>query len=449
VQYWQACRRRMSHGAVGGDAGLGMILVIGYAVVIGIIITVSVATVGSVLKSGNGHIQYGQAVDSAEAGVDQTLARLSKNANYATADCRTPLNPTGCMLPAQWTAGFPDRATERTWVLNAVNSAVNATPSLLQKSTQGEFVAIRPSNSQIVYSVGWEPTRANPSRMRVLRNDYLFSGYSPTNAILTKGNVAIGGSFTLASNAGTSLPPSVHSEGQISSCSSSLTKPDGTTIGGVGGGCGGTESSQTVPKIDPRGMYDQLSGTYASQWYDLCPADASVRVPSSAPCAGAIVGSSRGWSYNSGTHTWSASNPQSGIYYAYQSNIDLTAAGETFDVTLITESTNNLGCPKSFGDVHIKQTQLTPAMPFVSIFAGGSVTMDTQSAAGAINHPGLVGTQESLTMATSSAPGIWGAAVANNVCGGTNSFQGSTITFDANMTIRSADVIRSSQQTEL
>jgi hypothetical protein len=52
-------------------------------------------------------------------------------------------------------------------------------------------------------------------------------------------------------------------------------------------------------------------------------------------------------------------------------------------------------------------------------------------------------------MHTSSAPGITGAAVTNNICAGTNNFQGSAVTYDANMTIRSADLIRSTLQTEL
>jgi hypothetical protein len=439
VLRWQACRDRIRAGE-SPDAGIGLILVLGYAVIITIILTVSVATVSSLTKSSRSHISYGQAVDSAEAGIDQTLARLAHNANYATS---------GVTVPTAWTDGFPDPSTERTWVLNSVTTALATQPSLLQKSSQGEFAAIRPTNAQTIYSVGWEPSRANPSRIRVLRNDYMFSGYSPSAAILTQGNVAISGSFSLASNAGTALPPNVHSEGTITSCSSSVSKPAGTTIDAVGGGCGGTGASQTIPKVDPRGLYDQLSNTYAAQWYDLCVISgvSQVRSPSTAPCTGTVLGSNRGWSYDPSSHTWSASSPYSGIYYAYQANINLTGVGAA-NVTVITEAQASASCPL-YGDVYIKQTQLTAALPFVGIYAGGNVSMDTQSAVGTADQPALVGAAKDLDMHTSSAPGVTGAAIANNICGGTNNLQGSAVTYDANMTIRSADLIRSTTQTEL
>jgi hypothetical protein len=416
-----------------------MILVVGYAVVISLVIAVSFAIVSSVTKSGNSHIQYGEAVDSAEAGVDQTLARLSKNANYS---------PAGSSVPAQWVDGFPDSHTERAWVLATANTVLAANPSLLQKTAQGEFLALRPINVHTVYSVGWEPSRAAAKRVRVLRNDYTFSGYAPTNAILANGNVSLSGSFSLADNAGTAIPPSVHTEGVLLKCSASVTVPDGTSLASVGGGgCGDSDTSQSVPQMNPRDIYTAYSGTYASSWYDLCP-DGTVRQPSSAPCSGTQLASTRGWSYNPYIRTWTSSGPQTGIYYAYQSNVDLTGSG-TPQVTVISEATNNLGCPKNDGDIHIKQTQMIPAMPFVSLIAGGSVSIDTQAAVGDTAHPGLVAAQENIVMSTSSAPGIVGAVVANNLCGGTNSFQGSTITFDANMNIRLPGVIRSTAQTEL
>jgi hypothetical protein len=423
-----------------GDEGLGMIVVIGYAMIISILIAVSVGVVNSTTRSSTSHIQFGQAVDSAEAGIDQTLARVSMNANYS---------PAGSVVPTQWVNGFPDAATERAWVLARADTVLASNPGLLQKTAQGEFLALRPVNVQTIYSIGWEPSRANAKRIRVLRNDYIFSGYNPTDAILATGNVSLGGSFSLASNAGTALPPNVHAEGLLSKCSASVTVPSGTTLGSVGGsgGCGTPATSETVPQIDPRALYTTDSGTYASQWYDLCP-DGTARQPSTAPCLGTPIGDTRGWIWSPYTRTWSTSGPQTGIYYVYQANADLTSAG-TPQVSVITEATNNLGCPRSNGDIHIKQTQMIPALPFVSLFSGGSVNLDTQAAVGDTSHPGLVATQGHLDMSTSSAPGIVGAVVTNNLCGTSDTFQGSQITFDANMDIRLPGNIRSIAQTEL
>src|SRR3954452_13702608 len=160
----QSLRRRARHTA-SGDEGIGLILVLGYAVVITLVITVSFATVNAVTKSGTSHVQYGQAIDTAEAGVDQTLARLQFSPTYNS----------GVVVPSQWAAGFPNSATERAWVLNQAAPAVMAAnASAMQKTAQGEYLAIRPSNEQTVYSIGWEPNRLSAKRVRVLRNDYLF-----------------------------------------------------------------------------------------------------------------------------------------------------------------------------------------------------------------------------------------------------------------------------------
>src|SRR3978361_1764896 len=99
-----------------GDEGIGLILVLGYAVVITLVITVSFATVNSITRSGTSHVQYGQAGDTAEAGVAQALARVQYSSPYNS----------GVAIPAQWTDGFPDSATERAWVLNTAAPAVMA-----------------------------------------------------------------------------------------------------------------------------------------------------------------------------------------------------------------------------------------------------------------------------------------------------------------------------------
>jgi hypothetical protein len=88
-------------------------------------------------------------------------------------------------------------------------------------------------------------------------------------------------------------------------------------------------------------------------------------------------------------------------------------------------------------------------MPFVSLFSGSSVTLDAQSQVGDAADPGMVAAQENLDFQTSSANGVVGAVVGNNRCGGSNSFQGTEVRFDANMTLPFPDTIRSSLQTEL
>src|SRR3954453_22766603 len=85
-----------------GEDGIGLILVLGYSLVITLLITVSVASVMSTTKSGTAHVQYGQAGDSAEAGVDQVLAKLSKDKTYSS----------GVPVPTYWADGFPSSSVE-------------------------------------------------------------------------------------------------------------------------------------------------------------------------------------------------------------------------------------------------------------------------------------------------------------------------------------------------
>jgi hypothetical protein len=150
---------------------------------------------------------------------------------------------------------------------------------------------------------------------------------------------------------------------------------------------------------------------------------------------------------------WSSSAPQPGVYYAYRDNVDVTSVSgstiPTSTLTIFTEATRPGPCPMGDGTVHLIRNKIIPAIPYISIYAGGTVTLDSQHSVGDVNAPGLVATQENLSFNTSSAPGVVGAAIANNLCGGTNLFQGAQIAFDANMSIRGTATIKSTSQTEL
>ena len=118
-------------------------------------------------------------------------------------------------------------------------------------------------------------------------------------------------------------------------------------------------------------------------------------------------------------------------------------------MTVITESTQNLQCPKSDGDITVRQIQIMPFLPQMAIIAGADASLETQARVGDDTHPALLAAQNDISMHTSSAPGLTGAIVANNMCGGFNDFQGSEVRFSDKMNVTLADVIRTSLELEL
>jgi Tfp pilus assembly protein PilX len=429
--------------AAAGDDGVGLILVLGYAVVITLVITVSFATVSSTTRSGNSHVQYGQAVDAAEAGVDQALARLQYNNAYSTA---------GADVPPAWVDGFPSSATERTWALQTANTLLGPSSTGLQKTAQGEYFAMRPSNVHTVYSIGWEPSRAKAVRVRVLRNDYLFGSYQPDFAILARGSVDISGSFSVAT-IDSSEPPDVHSEGTVN-CNASFKPPNGTKINGVTGGtCGSVGSSVTVPDPNPRYVYNSQSARYSSQWFDLCP-DGTMHSPGPIPCTGTLLSGTRNWAKTlvNGVVTWKTSVPQAGIYYIYGGDAAVDAGPhDSATVSVLAEPSNGTSCPAQGGSISVRQLAILPAYPNLGLLAGGDASLSTESSVGDDAHPATVTARGKIDFNTSSAVGVTGAVIAGNVCPGSgpNTFQGSSVRFVPGMALPLQDVVRSTLQTEL
>ena len=85
----------------------------------------------------------------------------------------------------------------------------------------------------------------------------------------------------------------------------------------------------------------------------------------------------------------------------------------------------------------------------MAIIAGADASLETQAKIGDDAHPALLAAQNDISMHTSSAPGLTGAIVANNMCGGANDFQGSEVRFSDKMNVTLADVIRTSLELEL
>jgi hypothetical protein len=438
------------------EDGFAMLMVIALAAVVTLLVAVALASSTGTIQSSQKHIQYADSLDAAEAGIDQTLGLLKGNQSYALG----PDLPVACQTSGL-TTDAPCRTDERTWA-TAQLVALAGNSANWNAVQQGAYVVYKPLHSRAVYSLGWTGSSyATAKRPRLLKAEYLFSTYAPADAILTGGTSNISGSFSVGVVAG-SPPPFVHSNIDLTQCPNlSISAGGGTSSSGATNACGGVVNAprEDVPLIDPRAVYSSEAAKYPMSWFDLCP-DGKVYRPSSAagPCSGTGLGSasplyygasgSRGWTWSSGTWTDQAGANSTGIFYVYRANANMDMQHDVVNQTVITEATENRSvCPRTVndGNIFLKQITVNNFMSGVVLLAGGDLDLNAQSSA----LTGLVAAQQNLSMHTSSAAGVTGAVIAENYCGGTNSFQGSTVLYDGNIDIPLGSTVRTSLELEL
>ena len=395
-------RRRGPHG----DEGFGMVLVMGTMVLLLVVLTtISVLTLTGT-KSSTGHQKFTGSLDAAEAGVDSVLTQLNANRGYSA----------GPDVPATAAHGWTSTAAEYAWARSTLLNLA-ATPANVLTTPAGQFVAIRPSSLRTIYSMGWSPSRSLGTRPRLLKADYSFAMSTPHAALLTGTDTTISGNFDVEDAAGITDSADVHSNGTLKNQASSSTVSGTISSGSV----------IPIPTVDPRYLYQLYAAQFANAWYDLCPDGTAHRpVIGGTPCSGPATTVPTGWSLISGTWTEGSQGPP-GVYYVYKENASIATNGSTVSQTLITESSNNLACPKADGSISVTKTTVNGYLPGVVLISGNSLSMGNNSAA----LGGAVSAQESVNLATSSAPGVTGYVVAQNLCsGGSDSFQGTNIAYN-------------------
>jgi hypothetical protein len=446
-------RRRLS-----GDEGFGMITVMGFSLVLFGLLSVAFTVGTNALQSSRSHYSFDQALDNAETGIDQMLGRLQKNTSYTLCGCTTP------------TGGFATEAAERSWARSTVAALAASQPSLLQSTGNGQFLSIHPSNRYTVYSMGWVPSYAKAVKTRLLKAEYLFAPYKPTEAILTNGDLDISGSV-LVDATDTTVPAGVHTNANVTTNNASLTVSGPVTSSGtydvngnvsVGSGSGGGMPLETVPSISARYVYTSQSAAYSQNWYDLCP-DGSVHSPDSAattPCTGTALStggaSYRGWDFTPGSGNtaplWSmttAASPYQGVYYVYQGDAEIGHGGgnssTAWNATVIAEakaggSTDSATCNKLGGNISWKLYDVSAYISGLVMEAEGDLTDSANNNAG----DGLFAAGDQVYLSTSSAT-LTGSVVAANQCPNTSNpstVQGVTLHYDQNAEAPIQSVVR-------
>ncbi|MDX6266241.1 MAG: hypothetical protein QOD70_981 [Frankiales bacterium] len=474
--------------------GFGLILVIGMStVILGIVILTGTIAERSLTSSAQ-HVSYGQALSAAESGVDQTIARLQHA--YVTYGTDFPVpstssvadpspscqsNPNSYVVPS---GGFASQAAERTWATGKLTALLSVS-GCLQHASDGDYVVLKPSNRQTVYAMGFSP-RYGAARMqsRLIKSEYLFLPYKPSNAILTGQQLLIDSSTMVTTAPGyDSSLASVHANGGISvqngnpivygqvSSSVNSSSQSSNKFYGNPGGTVVTTPPQPIPAVSALAVYAKWSQKYASSWYNLC-SDGKVKAPTvEGPCVttagsnliadlgagGADQGTTfRGFRYSPASGSTPAQwlvgkNVPDGVYYAVGSNVAPdSGAGNTVtaNATILAQAADETACQKVGGSIDWDHNNIgTPMIPNLFMLADADLTTESNFSAGSAGPPvisGLFIAGDQVHMSTSSN-GAYGAVVAADQCpaspGETNEIKNPSVYFNPDDEAPFTDVI--------
>jgi hypothetical protein len=439
-------RRRLLAELVRGDEGIGLVLVIGISAMMAILLAVITATAIRSLGSSSEHVSFEQSLAAAEAGIDEELSRIQTARNQVP-----PVSyetPTTCGVTAPAASTFASESVEKAWA----RSALAALPDSCTRSNgQGDYVAFKVPGRQVVYSLGWSPSRGHPkAKERLLKAEYIFGPYRPGQALLTGGDIDFSGSTAVNAVAG--QPADVHTNSSISGVNNSLNVSGAVNASGtingcsanIVGGCISDQPPERVPVANPRAVYNDYA-TLTGQWYDLCDNGTVKRPASTGPCTGTQVGTSphRSWYWTAGSGgnpgSWTLKNTGTsypGVYYVYGANAIVGAVGNslvTQTVSVLAESTYPTGytnaatCDKFGGDISWRLFDIQNYLRGVLFIGQGSIYGSANSTAQA----GVILAGDKIDLQTSSAT-VKGSLIANNTCeaAGSNHVQGMTITYD-------------------
>jgi len=452
-----------------GDDGVGLILVIGVSVFVFLLAAVAVAIAVNGVSQSRQRTAFEKALATAESGVDFGLGKLQASFTVYGADYPIPAmttaldsalgNSPACQAPVvnfpssgDGAGGiFASEATERAWATTQLQLLATIYPACIRTGDAGQYVILKPpsdpSNTDPgrlkygrVYALSAMPSFAQPTRTRLVKSEYVFMPYRPSNAILSGGDLDISSSTTVTVAAGADpLLASVHANGTITgsgnpsvSGSVSSTLPSTFSSNNFAVSTSVTRTpKQIIPTISAVSFYSQASTVdpnALADWYDLCP-NGDVRPYSTGgPCTSPILvdniafgGQSRGWQYQMSSHTWTATTSlMSGTYYVSEGNVVVGPGNVSIPrLTVIASAANVQNCStKTYGNITWDHYALqAPAFGGQWMYADTDLVTGSNFTAGDLTVPisGMFVAGDQVQLETSST-GAVGAVVAANQC---------------------------------
>ena len=469
------------------DEGFALLTVIAtVGIVLSFVSVIGITAVRSERSAGQ-HTSFEQSLAVAEYGLSQGLGRVDQTYSASPGSDYTSPAPGGDCSAAtvHWSDAGPttgvsassdERAWARDWLLKLAT-----VPGCLRSSTQptAQYVFLKPSGRQTVYAMSFVPSFAAASKQsRLLKAEYIFAPYKPTEAVLTQGDVTLDSSttVTIAPGSGAATQAGVHSNGSISvqgnPSVTGLVTSTGTSSGSSnnfasnpGGGIS-VSPAETVPHISARSLYFTEEPRYvvnsSSTWYDLCR-DGTARQPSSSgPCTGTSLGSftsgalfNNAWQWkpagscpdSSTAPCWLAGkNLPDGVYYVDGADVAMASGvgnTTTAHATIIAAAQDPTACAKTGGTIDWDHTNISaPAISGLFMLADADLQTGSNFSAGSDDGQGNVvagqfDAGDQVNMQTSSN-GAFGSVIAADQCtaSGTlvpvNEIKNPSIYFDPN-----------------
>ena len=457
------------------DDGVGMILVIGTAMFITALVVAATTVALNGLGQSAKREKFEKSLATAENGVDWALAKLQISFDLYNRDYPVPSPPTSvepspsCNAPVMNYPnnglGVPDpvfasEAAERAWASSKLQTLAT-TPGCLKISDNGDYAVLKPPTPLVggaypkfgkVYSMSWLPHYgAAGAATRMVKAEYIFMPYRPTNAVLTGGTLSVDASTTVQSAFGVDPSiASIHTNGSLSVNGQPTVTGLVTATGSVSGGSnnfalnpGGTvqpSTLQNIPKVSALTLYRQAAGNdpsaVATYWRDLCP-DGSIRAynPAGVPCGSATIHNETspgvyslpflGWNYNPTSHTWSVNRDgASGVWFAAEANVATVNGPDPHfpNFTVIASAQNPSNCTaKRYGNIQWDHHSIAaPAFKNTWMFADTDIVTSANFTAGSgtTSAPvisGMFVASDQIHLLTSSA-GAVGSVVAADQC---------------------------------
>ena len=306
-----------------------------------------------------------QALAAAESGLNLGLATLESDGSFTT----------GENLPD----GVVGTTDEKGWALDAATAHPDGD---LVRTSDGEFLVIRPANAPYVYSVGYAPSREDEQRrVRVVRARFETEPYVGTwttnlaflsgDRLTFRGNPTFltGAAVGIHANGFLDVGGSTFSDGCVSA--SGGAHVTGSFVQPPGCPTPGNQAIVVIPVVDPRNQWP------LSQ-YDLCP-DGTVRAgpahplyggtATDVPCSGQTLSTSAetsaylGWNFMGcctdgdwAQWKYGSTSPNDGVFYVYQGVASVVSSPGAdllpWEVTIIAEGRGTCGSLQG-GDVII------------------------------------------------------------------------------------------------
>lgn len=342
------------------EDGVALIYVLFATVIISGLVVVFMSRVLFETRSTAQARDFEAAVHVAEAGAEELFGVINAEdeENKYVTEGPDPDN-SGTVGPHKLASGDDEEA----WAIARAEAAAADSSNNLVTTDGGQGYGIRPQDADtgkaldIVYGVGFVPSvDADNRRVRVVKMQIARRHFSPDHALLFGGGGLIGGNAEIrAPGCDTDNPDTcnadVHANGDMkvqgSGTSSHLIQGNLTASGAIdgtpnteGGTSSGGEEEEPVPSVRARDFYNrdtsynndpQTGGSV--EWYDLCVASDNtgvVKEPSTEPCTGNVIwptgdGSTSflGWTYQSGTNTWRATDVEAGVFYVHHADADV------------------------------------------------------------------------------------------------------------------------------